>query len=70
VDKNELVVMIQPVVVDDNAEMMKASAYEGDRSRLGQDAQQMAAPIAEQARPPAAWTPPPRQKATPRPRKN
>ena len=69
-DKNELVVMIQPVVVDTNAEMMKASAYEGDRSRLGQDAQQMAAPIAEQARPPAPWTPPPRQKATPKPRKN
>ncbi len=70
VDKNELVVMIQPVVVDTNEEMMKASAYEGDRSRLGQDAQQMAAPIAEQARPPAPWTPPPRQKATPKPRKN
>lgn len=70
VDRNELVVMIQPVVVDTNEEMMKASAYEGDRSRLGVDAQLMTAPLAEQAKPPAPWTPPPRQKATPKPRKN
>ncbi|MCK9588704.1 MAG: secretin N-terminal domain-containing protein [Terrimicrobiaceae bacterium] len=66
VDKNELIVMIQPVVVDSNPEMMKASAYEGDRTQLGQDAQQMTAPIAEQAREPAPWKP----KPTPRPRKN
>ncbi|MFZ4774560.1 MAG: secretin N-terminal domain-containing protein [Terrimicrobiaceae bacterium] len=68
VNKNELVVMIQPVVVDSNAEMMKASAYEGDRTPLGQDAQQMAAPLAEQAREPAPWKPKP--SPTPRPRKN
>jgi len=66
VEKKELIVMIQPVVVDSNSEMMKASAYEGDKSALGQDAQQMAAPIAEQAREPAPWKPTP----TPRKKKN
>ena len=70
VDKNELVVMIQPVVVDTNAEMMKASAYEGDRTPLGQDAQFMTAPLAEQARPPAPWKPKPKPTPTPKPRKN
>ncbi|MCX6970620.1 MAG: hypothetical protein NTV93_10780 [Verrucomicrobia bacterium] len=70
VDKNELIVMIQPVVVDSNPEMMKASAYEGDRSRLGQDAQQMTAPLAEQAREPGPWKPKPKPTPTPKPRKN
>ncbi|MEI6279952.1 MAG: secretin N-terminal domain-containing protein [Verrucomicrobiae bacterium] len=65
VDRNELIVMIQPVVVDSNAEMMKASAYEGERSPLGQDAQQMTAPLAEQAHEPAPWKP----KPTPTPKK-
>jgi type II secretion system protein D len=65
VEKKELIVMIQPVVVDSNSEMMKASAYEGDKSALGQDAQQMAAPLAEPAREPAPWKP----KPTPTPRK-
>jgi len=58
-EKRELIVMIQPVVVDSNSEMMKASAYEGDRTPLGQDAQQMTAPIAEQSREPAPWQPKP-----------
>lgn len=70
VDKNELIVMIQPVVVDSNPEMMKASAYEGDRTRLGQDAQQMTAPLAEQAREPGPWKPKPKPTPTPKPRKN
>ncbi|MFA7344551.1 MAG: secretin N-terminal domain-containing protein [Terrimicrobiaceae bacterium] len=68
VDKNELIVMIQPVVVDSNQEMMKASAYEGDRTRLGQDAQQITAPLAEQAREPVPWKPKPTP--TPKPGKN
>jgi len=59
VKKNELIVMIQPFVVDSNHEMMKASAYEGDRSPLGQDGQAMTAPIAEQHTPPAVWKPTP-----------
>jgi len=67
-DKNELIVMIQPVVVDSNPEMMKASAYEGDRTMLGKDGQIMTAPVAEQARLPAPWKPKPTP--TPRPRKN
>jgi type II secretion system protein D len=58
-EKRELIVMIQPVVVDSNNEMMKASAYEGDRTPLGQDAQQMTAPIPDQAREPAPWKPKP-----------
>jgi type II secretion system protein D len=57
--KNELIVMIQPFVVDSNHEMMKASAYEGDRYPLGRDGQAMTAPIAEQKGPPAVWTPTP-----------
>ncbi len=59
VRKNELIVMIQPFVVDSNHELMRASAYEGDRSPLGRDGQAMTAPIAEQKRPPAVWTPTP-----------
>lgn len=59
VRKNELIVMIQPFVVDSNHEMMKASAYEGDRSPLGRDGQAMTAPLAEQKSPPAVWTPTP-----------
>ena len=70
VTKNELVVMIQPVVVDTNAEMMKASAHEGDRTPLGQDAQFMAAPLAEQVHEPAPWKPKPKPTPTPKPRKN
>ena len=67
VNKNELIVMIQPVVVDSPPGQMKASAYEGDRTALGRDAQQMAAPIAEQARPPSPWKPTP--SPTPKPKK-
>ena len=59
VKKNELIVMIQPFVVDSNHELMKASAYEGDRSPLGRDGQSMTAPLAEQHNPPAVWTPTP-----------
>ena len=59
VRKNELIVMIQPFVVDSNHELMKASAYEGDRSPLGRDGQSMTAPLAEQHNPPAVWTPTP-----------
>lgn len=59
IKKNELIVMIQPFVVDSNHEMMKASAYEGDRSPLGRDGQAMTAPLAEQKNPPAVWTPTP-----------
>jgi len=70
VTKNELIVMIQPVVVDSNSEMMKASAYEGDRTPLGQDAQFMTAPLAEQVREPAPWKPNPKPTPTPKPRKN
>ncbi len=68
VDKNELIVLVQPVVVDSNEEMMKASAYEADRTRLGMDAQQTTAPMAEQVRKPLPWTPNPTP--TPRQRKN
>ena len=57
--KSELIVMIQPVVVDSNDEMMKSSAYEADRTPLGPDGSAMTAPLAEQARPPAAWKPTP-----------
>jgi hypothetical protein len=39
--------------------MMKASAYEADRSPLGIDGQEMTAPIAEQIHPPAVWKPTP-----------
>jgi type II secretory pathway component GspD/PulD (secretin) len=58
-EKNELIVMIQPFVVDSNEELTKASAYEADRSPLGRDGQEMTAPIAEQVRPPAVWKPTP-----------
>ena len=58
-EKRELIVMIQPFVVDSNHEMMKASAYEADRSPLGIDGQEMTAPIAEQIHPPAVWKPTP-----------
>jgi len=57
--KSELIVMIQPFVVDSNNEASKASAYEADRSPLGRDGQEMTAPIAEQVRPPAVWKPTP-----------
>jgi type II secretory pathway component GspD/PulD (secretin) len=59
IDKSELVVMIQPIVADTNRDMLKASAYEADRSPLGRDGMEMTAPIAEQHRPPAVWTPTP-----------
>ena len=58
-EKRELIVMIQPVVVDSNEQMMKSSAYEGDRTPLGRDGQIMTAPVADQTRPPAVWTPTP-----------
>ena len=65
--KNELIVMIQPVVVDSPNQQMKASASEGDRSQLGRDAQQVAAPLAEQAHPPSPWKP--TTTPTPKPKK-
>jgi type II secretion system protein D len=58
-EKRELIVMIQPIVVDSNHELTKASSYEADRSPLGRDGQEMTAPIAEQAHPPAVWKPTP-----------
>jgi len=58
-EKRELIVMIQPFVVDSNEELTKASAYEADRSPLGRDGQEMTAPVAEQVRPPAVWKPTP-----------
>jgi type II secretion system protein D len=58
-EKRELIVMIQPFVVDSNDEASNASAYEADRSPLGRDGQEMTAPIAEQANPPAVWKPTP-----------
>lgn len=58
-EKRELIVMIQPIVVDSNHELTKASSYEADRSPLGRDGQEMTAPIAEQANPPAVWKPTP-----------
>ena len=58
-DKNELIVMIQPIVIDSNEDMMKASKYEGDRTPLGTDGREMTAPIADQKRPPAVWKPTP-----------
>ncbi len=66
-EKRELVVMIQPVVVDSNPEVLKASAYEGDRTTLGRDAQAMTAPLAEQAHEPPPWRPKPTP--TPKPKR-
>ncbi len=60
--RRELIVMIQPVVVDSNEEMMKASAYEGDRTALGIDGQVMTAPLAEQTGPPSVFRPEPKKK--------
>lgn len=60
--KKELIVLIQPIVVDSNPEMMKASAYEADRMKLGKDAQAMTAPLAEQAHEPPPWKPNPKSK--------
>lgn len=57
--KRELIVMIQPFVVDSNDDVTKASAYEADRSPLGRDGLEMTAPIAAQAHPPAVWKPTP-----------
>jgi len=58
-DKYELIVMIQPVVVDSDTDLTKASAYEADRSPLGRDGMEMTAPLAEQVHPPAVWKPTP-----------
>lgn len=58
-EKRELIVMIQPVVVDSNHDLTKSSAYEADRSPLGRDGMEMTAPLAEQAHPPAVWKPTP-----------
>jgi type II secretion system protein D len=60
--KKELIVLIQPIVVDSNAEMMKASAYEADRMKLGKDSQAITAPLAEQAHEPPPWKPTPKKK--------
>ena len=62
ITKRELIVMIQPVVVDSNDEMMKASAYEGDRTPLGIDGLIMTAPLAEQPGPPSVFRPEERKK--------
>lgn len=66
ITKNELIVMIQPIVVDSNQDMMRASAYEGDRTPLGSDGREMTAPIAEQSRPVALWTPTPPEPKKPK----
>jgi type II secretion system protein D len=66
ITKNELIVMIQPIVVDSNEDMMRASAYEGDRTPLGSDGREMTAPIAEQTRPVALWTPTPQEPKKPK----
>ncbi len=59
IKKSELIVMIQPVVVESNGDMMRGSAYEADRTPLGRDGQEITAPIAEQVRPSAPWKPTP-----------
>lgn len=64
-EKRELIVMIQPVVVDSNSEMLKAGAQEGDRSSLGRDAQALAAQPAEAVPDPRPW----QLGATPKPRR-
>lgn len=66
-EKRELIVLIQPVVVDSNNEMLKSSAYEGDRSVLGRDAQAVTAPVPEQVIQPPPWTPAP--SPTPKPKR-
>ncbi len=66
-ERRELIVMIQPVVVDDNAEMMKASAKESDRTPLGTDGMAQTAPVPDVIRRPPGpviWpTPTPRKKS-------
>jgi general secretion pathway protein D len=62
-ERRELIVMIQPVVVESNLDMMRSSSLEGGRSLLGDDAMELAAPPAEFVRP-APPTP------TPKPKKN
>jgi type II secretory pathway component GspD/PulD (secretin) len=69
-EKNELIVMIQPVVVDSNGDMMKASAFEGERTPLGRDGQEITAPQAEQVRPAAAHKPTPAPKKNSKPKQN
>lgn len=63
IEKRELIVMIQPVVVDSNEDMLKASAYEGDRTPLGVDGQAMTAPLAEQPGPPSVFRPEKKKKS-------
>jgi general secretion pathway protein D len=63
IEKRELIVMIQPVVVDSNEDMLKASAYEGDRTPLGMDGQAMTAPLAEQPGPPSVFRPEKKKKS-------
>lgn len=65
-ERRELVVMIQPMVVDSNAEMMRNSMLEGGRTVLGTEGMEMAAPPAQLVRsaPVAAASP------TPKPRKS
>jgi len=65
VEKNELIVLIQPVVVDSDNEALRASASEGDRTDLGMDAQAVTAPVALPARTPLPYKPTP----SPTPRK-
>lgn len=66
-ERRELIVMIQPVVVDNNAEMMKASAKESDRTPLGTDGMAQTAPVPDVVRrppEPVVWpTPTPRKKS-------
>lgn len=68
-EKRELIVMIQPVVVDSSTEALKAGAQEGDRTALGRDAQAMAAQPAEVIREPGPWqlgaTPTPKPRRSP-----
>jgi len=46
-EKRELIVMIQPVVVDSDLQMAKASMQEGERTTIGTDAHTLAAKPAE-----------------------
>ncbi len=49
-ERRELIVMIQPMVVDSNEEMLRKSAYEGGRTALGQEGLGMVAPRPEVVR--------------------
>lgn len=62
-ERRELIVMIQPMVVESNMDMMRASALEGERSPLGTDGMELTAPVPEVVRPA------PQVQPTPKPRR-